>query len=51
MEGKCQVEGCYEPAKYAIGRRNKNNEKQWLHVCDKHEIEIARENGERLRKG
>jgi len=47
MRGKCQVTGCEQPAKYPLYKTYPNGLKVWLHVCDKHEVEIGTENSKR----
>ena len=43
-KGKCQWEGCPEDAKFGINRLNKGGSKAWVHVCDRHEKELAKRN-------
>ena len=44
MIGQCEVKKCRGKAKYALNKTFLSGEKRWLHVCDKHEHEIAKEN-------
>ena len=39
---QCQIDGCKQPAKFALYKTLP--EKVWLQVCDAHEKEIGREN-------
>ena len=41
---QCQIEGCKNPAKYALYKTYPDKGKVWLHVCDQHDQEIAKEN-------
>jgi len=44
MKKQCEIEGCTRPAKYGIYKTFPNGEKKWLHVCEKCEQKIGREN-------
>jgi len=44
----CQVEGCKQPAKYALFHRN-DDIKTWLHVCDMHDKSIGVDNQRRYK--
>ena len=44
MEGKCQIEGCEEPAEYPIYKLSSSITKEWLYVCKRHEDEIGDNN-------
>jgi len=47
MKGQCEVEGCKNPAKWAMYKTFPNGEQKWIHVCDSHEQEIGAENFKR----
>lgn len=47
MKRQCEVNGCQQPAKYALFKTFPNGEKRWLHVCKDHEAEIGNENMKR----
>lgn len=42
--GICQYRNCDKPAKYPIYKLNPAGTKVWMHYCDYHEKETAREN-------
>ena len=44
----CQVEGCNEPAKYALYRLKEV--KEWLHVCDECDKRIGADNERRYKE-
>ena len=44
MKNRCEVKGCLYRAKYALFKTLPTGEKVWLHICDKCEREIGREN-------
>lgn len=44
MTRECEINGYQKPAKFALNKTLPNGEKEWLHVCDVHELEIASEN-------
>jgi len=41
---QCEIEGCPNPARYAIYKTFPDGRKRWLHVCDYHDKQIGREN-------
>lgn len=40
----CEIEGCPNPAKWALFKTLEDGSKKWLNVCDKHEENIGYEN-------
>ena len=44
MKGKCQWEGCIEPAKFGIYWLKGDGSKAWVLVCDRHERLLAKRN-------
>lgn len=44
MKEQCQIEGCQDPAKYALYEIKLDGNKVWIHVCILHEKHIGDEN-------
>jgi len=44
---RCDFPGCLQKAQYLIGslQREIDGLPKWLHMCDEHETQIAKENG------
>ena len=42
--GQCQVENCFNTAKYGLYKTFPDGRKEWLHVCPLHEQQIGDDN-------
>ncbi len=40
----CKIDGCNKEAHYAIFQMRDDFTKRWIDVCDKHDLEIERQN-------